>query len=317
LKYSELILRAVRQAWLPMAGSVLTWLIVAAAVGHANAVRLLTALVLVRSARMYTQTDSHVLFRQWVGAEKTVYRKTRRRVVRIELASIAVALAIMVLITGYLHAIGQDRMAMLTAIVAPGLPARHLAALRGRRALTGFRLALAFLGPLLVGIVLLVHPDLRLFAVAILLREWLALAIVLLLPGMRPPLAAPPREEPLSLLEVAAMTAARSRNRFAYRVGRTILGFVPFGGIVARTARSVGAHRRLAPWTGRSVWPIIAVALGTLAGAVIVPIALAKPATLIGAASLLRISASAGNTLLFWRFSGEADLGDDDDDDDD
>ena len=121
----------------------------------------------------------------------------------------------------------------------------------------------------------------------------------------------------VSVLAACVSSVARSRSRLAYRVGRTLLGFIPFGGVVARTARAAGAHRRFAPWAGRSAYPMMAIAAGTFAGAIIVPLALAKPATLLGSASLLHICATASNVLLWWRFyDGRSDEEEDDDDDD-
>jgi hypothetical protein len=335
-RYLSTIFRVGRRAYVPMAGSVITWLIVAAAIGHADAVRILTAMVFTRAARIFFQTDTHFLLRQWAGAEKRIFRKSLRRAIRIESVGLISAWAICGLIMGFMHALGQDKAILLTAILALALPARYIAGLFGRRALLSFRFAIAVCGPFLVGIVFFAQPSLWAFAAAVAGREWLALLVTLVLHRWRPAPApakdtssdedgadaeaapaATIRTEPLTLREVAAMSAKRSRSRIAYRVGRTILGFVPFGGIVARTARSMGAHRRFAPWAGRSVYPMIAIAAGTLAGAIIVPLALAKPATLLGSASLLRICATAANVLLWWRFYDGSAVDDEDDDDDD
>jgi hypothetical protein len=321
VKYLPTILRVASNAYLPMAGSVATWLIVAAAIGHADAVRILTAMVFTRAARMFLQTDAHFLLRQWTGADRRTYRKSLRRVVRIDAVALLGTWAIVGLIMLFMHALGQDKAITLTAILALALPARTVATLFGQRAMAGFRFGIAACGPLLVGIAFFVHPTIWAFAAAVAGREWLALLLALLIQVRRPaeaePSATAERQDPLTLLEVAAVSATRSRHRIAYRVGRTLLGFVPFGGIIARTARTLGAHRRLSPWAGRSVYPIIAIAAGTFAGAIIVPLALAKPATLLGSASLLRMSATAGNVLLWWRFYDGSGADEEDDDDDD
>jgi hypothetical protein len=312
---SQKIIRVVSTAYLPMAGNVLTWLIVAAGIGHADAVRTLTALIFTRASRAFLLTDTHFLLREWTDAERPIYRKSLRRALLIESASIAGSLTIIAVIIGCLHTLGQDKAAILTAILSLALPARHLASLGGASMLEIFRIALSCFGPVLVGIVLLGHLGIWAFAAALVAREWLALGAARLLRRRTVPAAAR-RQEPMTLLEVAAVSAARSRNRFAYRVGRTLLGFIPFGGVLARTGRSVGAHRRLAPWTGRSVYPIMAIAAGALAGAAAMPLALVKPATLLGSASLFRISMAASNVLLWWRFNDGRDTGEDEDDDD-
>jgi hypothetical protein len=249
--------------------------------------------------------------------------------------SLAGAWAITGLIMLFMHALGQDKAIVLTAILALALPARNIVSLFGQRTLLTFRFAIAACGPFLVGIVFLVHPTIWAFAAAVAGREWLALVVALLLRRRRTAPAivdteapedpedsaarpvAPAREKPMTLLEVAAVSASRSRGRIAYRVSRALLGFIPFGGVVARMGRTMGAHRRFAPLAGRSVYPMMAIATGTFAGAIIVPLALAKPATLLGSASLLRICATAANVLLWWRFSDGQDHDEEDDDDDD
>jgi hypothetical protein len=317
------LLQVASRAYVPMAGSIVTWLIVAAAIGHADTVRILTAMVFTRAARIFLQTDTHFVLRQWNGAERRVYRKSLRRAVRIEAVGLIGAWAIVALIMAFMHALGQDKAIVLTAILALALPARYIAGLFGRRTLFTFRFAIAACGPFLVAIVFFAHPTLWAFAAAVAGREWLALIVALLLREHRVTAwAAVPgsdtvREDPLTLVEVAAFSAARSRTRIAYRVSRTLLGFIPFGGIVARTGRALGAHRRLAPWAGRSVYPIMVIAAGTFGGAIIVPLALAKPATLLGSASLLRLCATASNVLLWWRFYDGRGADDEDDDDDD
>ena len=321
MNYLPTLFRVASNAYLPMAGSVLTWLIVAAAIGHADAVRILTAMVFTRAARMFLQTDAHFLLRQWAGAEPRIYRKSLRRAVRIDAVALLGSWAIVALIMAFMHALGQDKAIILTAILALALPARTIAALFGQRAIVTFRSATAICGPMLVGILFFVHSTIGAFAAAIAGREWLALIAALLLEARRTASAEPParspRANPLTLIEVAAVSATRSRSRIAYRVGRTLLGFIPFGGVIARTARTMGAHRRLAPWAGRSVYPIMAIAAGTFTGAIVVPLALAKPATLLGSASLLRMAATAGNVLLWWRFYDGSGADQEDDDDDD
>jgi len=335
-RYFSTIFRVGSRAYVPMAGSIVTLLIVAAAIGHADAVRILTAMVFTRAARIFLQVDAHFLLRQWAGGARRLYRKSLRRVIRIETVSLGGAWVITGLIMVFMHALGQDKAILLTAILALALPARNISSLFGQRAMLHFRFAIAFCGPLLVGIVFLVHPTIWAFAFAYAGREWLALIVALVLRRWRPAAAVavkhenaadadesvaepatPFREDPLTLREVAAVSASRSRGRIAYRIGRTLLGFVPFGGVVARTARTLGAHRRFAPLAGRSAYPMMAIAAGTFAGAIIMPLALAKPATLLGSATLLRICATASNVLLWWRFSDGKDHDEEDDDDDD
>jgi hypothetical protein len=321
VKLSPLAVRLTAREYLPFGGWLLGWLLIGLAIGHADAVRILTAMVFTRAARIFLQTDTHFVLRQWVGADRRLYRKSLRRAARIETVALIGSWTIVALIMAFMHLLGQDKALLLTAILALALPARYVAALAGMRTLDAFRFAVAACGPFLVGILFFVHPTIWAFAAAVAGREWLALIVAWLLRGARRAAEhAPPastREAPLTLLEVAAVSATRSRSRIAYRIGRTLLGFIPFGGVVARTARTMGAHRRFAPWAGRSAYPMVALAAGTFAGAIVVPLALAKPATLLGSASLLRICATASNVLLWWRYYDGSGADDEDDDDDD
>src|SRR4051812_7764864 len=128
-RYVSTIVRVGSRAYVPMAGSVLTWLIVAAAIGHADAVRILTAMIFTRAARIFLQIDAHFLLRQWAGTEHRLYRKSLRRVVRMETVSVAGAWVITGLIMVFMHALGQDKAVALTAILALALPARNIASL--------------------------------------------------------------------------------------------------------------------------------------------------------------------------------------------
>jgi hypothetical protein len=197
-----------------------------------------------------------------------------------------------------------------------GLPVRHFgAAASGRRAGV-FRAALSWSGLILAIGALAGDLGWIGFALVLAIREWVALAVSLI-PALRRS-ADPnvtPVETPLTWREVVAITGRKARHRLAYRIGKSVLGiFGPFGNIAARTARGMGAHRRVAP---NSIVPVAAVAVGATAAGLIVPVVLAKPATLLISATLLRVAAAAGNVLLWWRFADQLPDDDDDDDEDD
>jgi hypothetical protein len=321
LKPPQFLLRLAGREYLPMAGSILTWAAVAAVVGHADAVRLMAASLLVRAARTLTMLDVGNAMRRREGATLDVIRTSLRRAMRIEAASfVAGALVVAAMIAG-LQAMGQPDVARMTALIAIGLPARYFAPARGARRRGGiFSSSLAWSGLALVGLAGLAGEGVMTLALAIAAREWIALAIVLA-PAATPSTEQPahPTDVPLTWQEVAGITARRARHRLTYRIGKSLLGVLgPFGNVVARTARGFRMHRRADRFAPKSIVPVALLAAGTTALAFLLPVILQKPATLLGSASLLRIAAAAGNVLLWWSFTdpGRGEDGDDDEEDD-
>jgi hypothetical protein len=303
-----------------MVGTILTWLVVASAVGPADAVRLLSATILVRAARTAVTLDTGTAMRRRHGSPSKVYRKSMRRAIRLEIASLAVAAILLLGLLGWLFAIGQDRLAEMTALVAIGLPVRHFApAAGGRRRVGLFQSALAWSGFALAGVAVAAGLDVTMVAIALGLREWIALAFVLT-PALHPPADPDARATPtpLTWTEVASITAGRGRHRLTYRLSRIALGlFGPLGAALARTGRGLGLHRRLERVAPKSVIPVALLAAGSAGAAFILPFVLEKPGTLLISASLLRVAAAAISVLVWWSFSdpqGQSDWDDDDDD---
>jgi len=300
-----------------MTGGILTWTAIAAALGHADAVRMLTAIMLVRTAWTLTKLDTAAALRRRHGASAEVAAKSLRRAIRIEAIGLILSILVLAALIALLNRIGEAEIARMTLLIGIGLPVRHFGpAAGGRRRAEVFRLALTWTGLAMAAVALAAGLDWTAFALILGVREWIALGIALI-PGLRPKLDAsgPPVETPLSWREVAAITGRRARHRFTYRVGKSLLGVLgPIGNIAARTARGIGAHRRIVPG---SAWPVATVAAGATAAAIFLPIALAKPALLLASASLLRVAAAAGNVLLWWRFADQLPDDDEDDEEDD
>lgn len=315
-----LLRRLASREYLPLVGWLLCWVIIAAGIGHADAARLLAATMLVRAARSLTVMETAAAMRRRHGAEPRIYRKSLIRALRIEAVALLAGAAVLALLIAGLFAIGQDKAALMTMLVGIGLPARHLAPAGGGRRRPGlFHLTLAWSGLLLALGAILADLGPAAVAVAMGLREWVAV-LAMLLPGIRPPPHPEPKPvtEPLTLREVASITSARARERLTYRIGKSLLVSVlgPFGAIIARTGRGVGMHRRFERLTPKKVLPILILALASGATAILIQVLLAKPATLILSASLIRICAGAGSVLLWWRFAGpRVDEADEDDDD--
>ena len=301
-----------------MVGGILTWVVIALAVGHGSALRLLTALMLMRAVRTFTALDIKPALRRRETADRSVYLTSRRKAWQIEALTLLAAAILLAIILFILDEIGKVGTGRLLALLAIGLPARSLLLLgRGRERDGALRITLSASGLALASLVLLFKPDTTAVAVALAAREWVAAGILLL-----PPLRASRRtnsqrrDVPLTFGEIAAITGRRARHRLVYRVGKSLLGFLgPAGGVLARTGRSMRVHRRVGPLTSRSSIPIVILAGAATTAAVIIPIIFARPATMLLAASCLRIGAAAGNALLWWRFvdDGEADEDDDED----
>jgi hypothetical protein len=316
---SPVFLRLVGREYLPMAGAILTWVVVASAVGHADAVRLISAVILVRAARTATMLDTGTAMRRRHGSPAKVYRKSMRRAIRLEIASLAAAAILLAGIVAWLFGIGQDRLAEMTALVAIGLPVRHFApAAGGRRRIGLFQSALAWSGVAMVGLTAAAGFGAWTMAIALGVREWIALAFVLF-PALHPPAdpEAKAAQTAVTWAEVAGITARRGRQRLTYRLGRIALGLLgPFGDALARTGRALGLHRRIERAAPRSIVLIALMAGGAAGLAFLLPFILEKPAVLLVSASLLRVAAAAANVLVWWSFGDAQDLSDDDEDDD-
>lgn len=301
-----------------MLGGILAWAVIAVGVGHADTARMLAAIMLVRAARAFTMLDTGAALRKRHGAAPEIARKSLRRAIRIELASLIAAALILAIMVLVLWQIEQRAVAWMTVLISVGLPARHLGpAAGGRRRAGVFQAALNWSGLALALLCLVAGLEWPAFALALGVRQWIAL-LISLAPANQPGFETErtPVETPLTWREVAGITGRRARHRFAYRIGKSLLGILgPVGNIAARTARGVGAHRRVVPNT---IWPVAAVAAGAAGAGLLLPVILAKPATLLASASLLRVAASAGNVLIWWPFVALIpDDPDDDDEDDD
>lgn len=303
--------------YLPLAGWLLCWALLAAAIGHADAARLFSAYLFTRATRALTLMDCFSTVRRRWSAAAAVLRLCHRRAALVEVLSLSAALALVALIVLGLMQIGQEKAAGMTLLIALGLPAWHFVFLsRQTNAATRYKTGAAWAGAALAGLVLLTGGDALTATLAMALREWIGLGVALwsrkIVPGATEDI------EPLDWREIAATTGTRARHRLSYRVGKGLLGAFlgPFSGFVARTGRGVGLHRRAERFVPKSPLPIAALAIGSAAVAILIQVALAKPATLIASASLLRISGVAGSVLLWLSFAGNHVPGEDDDDED-
>lgn len=315
----ETIARLTTREYLPLGGWLLTWAIVAAAAGPADAARLLAATILVRAAQAFVSLDVGPALRRRLGAPADVFTSSRRLAVRVQLLSLAAAALGVAGLALLWAASGHAEAATAAALIALGLPARPLAALRRRAASPAwFRLGLAWGGVLLVAGAAACEIGLIGLAAAMGLREWLAFALGLARRAPPPQSAAPlPAPEPLTFAEVAGVTIVRARHRLSYRIGKGVLGIVlgPFGSVVARTGRGVGLHRRLIRFMPRTRAAAALLALVAATPAFALLFLVREPVALLASAGLLRIAASAGTVALWWNHA-DVHAHDEEDDDD-
>jgi hypothetical protein len=307
---------AVRE-YAPMIGWVVAWLIIGLALGHADAVRMLAASALVRSARYLTSPESGPSLRMRVDAAGKIPSHARLTALAVELAAIAGALLMVAGIIGLLLFAGEEETASFCLIIAGLLPARLLAPLiAGKRTGGFYQPLLAWTGAALAGLVWLISRDALWFAAALAAREWVATILAGVLAKRREPAEEQPNA--LHWREIADHSHAHGRRRFTYRVSKSLLKFVfgPFGSIAARTGRGFHVDRKLERFVPRRTMSLVALwlVLSTAAAALILIVP--KPAVQLLAASLLRVGASAGN-ILIWSKLGRGEVVSDGDDEDD
>lgn len=306
---------AIRE-YAPLAAVVLTWLAVGAAVGPADAVRLLAAITVVRSVRALTSPATTTALRMRLGASD--YRRSLRTALAVEGGALVGALLVLGALLALFVAAGQETMAWLCGIAGLSIPGRALMPLTAPRSvgkyyrLTSTCIALALMAAALIG-----GAHVFLLAALLAVRDWLALPIAYLVaPKVVPPVEPAPK---LKWREVAAHSHALGRRRAVYRFSKSFLqAFLgPFGGFAARTGRGMRIDRKLARFVPQHPAALGGVAFAAATAAVVIILVFPEPLLLVVAASLLRSSAAAGNVLLWAQLSdgvgSDAELDDDDD----
>lgn len=304
--------------YLPMAATIATWAVIVAAIGHADAVRLLAAVTIVRSTQLLTKLSTETALKRRATAPRPVIRQARRFAFNLQTAALAVALVLVALLAEGLKAIGQLQVAAFLPFVALGMPARYLRLVDVRAASSYSRLALAGGGLAMVLLGWAAGWHAAALGLAFGAREWIGYAVLRWWPRVPPP-AGVVLTEPLRFDEVARYTAISGRRLVAYRLTKSLLTvFGPVGNAAARTGRGLNWHRKIEPYVPHHLGGFILFTLSSMAGAVFLALRSGEPVAMIGAAGLLQIGCTAGNVVLVWRYLPARDSGlpiDDDDDD--
>lgn len=319
LRPEHVVNRLVSREFAPFFGNALLWSQIALHVGGKQAVMLGAANIASVSAVNLTLVATRGVIRRRRGASDEVWHQTRRRAWTIEAGSaIACVVAVTAASLAY-WAMGRGPFAMLLLIQALGVPARFNGPLRERtRFAYLYRFVRAWSGVMFVGAVLAFGGSLIAAAAAVALREWLALAIMALLPAQDSPPTTIDFQSP-ELAEFAAATAVFSAQRVVYRIGKSLLGLVfgPAGNALARTGRGFRLQQRFNTGGLRVSRMIDALALFGTAAAFAIPAEVRGPGAILIGTTLLRIGFSALSAAFWTRLSRGLNPSTDDDEDDD
>ncbi|MEO5973371.1 MAG: hypothetical protein ABIP91_08430 [Sphingomicrobium sp.] len=315
----DMLRRLTQREYAPWAGTLLCWLIITLTVGTADAARLLAAGVFVRSLRYLVAPNSNPSLARRTTAPRAILRAAIATALKLEAAALLIGALLLVLLVSSFEAMGLAKTAQLCLLVAAGLPARFLYPLvAGRRHFVVARSALTWGGAALAALAWLLDAGLAGMALALGLREWIALGASLWLARRNPD--KPPYEQRLHWHEIGGHSYRTARRRFAYRLGKGILTAVlgPVGGFAARTGRGVGLVGRIERFAPTSLPLLILLCVGGATASLILLAWLPEPSLHIVAATLFRLAVASGSILLWWRFRdvpvGREDSEDDEDD---
>ncbi|QIK78244.1 hypothetical protein G7077_04330 [Sphingomonas piscis] len=285
-----------------MASLIAMWAIVALALGHADAARMLAATVLMRATLMLTQMTTAGPLRRRRDAPPAVRKASVTTARLIQLGVLGAMIALTGLWCFALEAAGQPLIARLLPLVSLSLTGRVYRALEPGLAGRNFPLVNGLAGLAAASVVWALNGGAEWFALAYGLREW---AAILLMRRGRLETDAPdvPTDEPLLFAEVAQNTVITSRRMLTYRLTKNLLAvFGPFGNFAARTGRGLQLHSRLEPYMPHRLGGFAAFAATAIAVATFLTVHSGKPVALIAGAGAMQMAALALNVMLWWRY---------------
>jgi hypothetical protein len=288
--------------YLPMAGLIALWAVIVAAIGHADAARLLAAVLFIRSCQLLARLATTVALRQRMKAPAHIWRQSRRLAFNLQAASLVVALLLVAALVEAMKAIGQDQIAAYLPYVALGMPARYLRLADIKTGSPYFRLALSGGGLAMALLGWAAGWQAIGMAFAFGAREWIAYLVLRWWP--RPPLE--PRRhlsEPVRFSEIARNSAIFGRRLLTYRVTKSILTvFGPFGNLAARTGRGLNWHLKVEPYLPHHLGGFMLFAAAAYGAAIFFAVRSGEPAAMILAGGLSQIGSASANVVLFWRW---------------
>lgn len=296
------------QEYLPLAGWILSWAALTAALGLSAAVLLMAANGFVQAIRsMFLLQSSDAVAARLEGAPEAKLQ-ARRIAFKTDLASLAGCLAVLLPFAFLLDTSGLTDIATMVLIMTVGLPARAPGLLCFDRSGIGTAWRIGSAAAMVAGacVVLTLGLDWMWGALVLAIREWGGLLAVW---ATRPNQAsigiAPLRD--LGFAEIAARTSLAARRRLVYRIGKVTLSLLgPVGSILARTGRGTGLDGRLAQRFEISPTYIALLALACCVAAIGTVVVSHDPAALLIASVIARIGAASLSVLLWWRWHDRA-----------
>jgi hypothetical protein len=303
--------------YLPMAGTIATWAVIVAAIGHANTARLIAAVAAVRAVQMLTKLATPPALKRRLKAQREIRRQARRFALTLQSAALLISLLMVVGLAEGMKSIGQQQVAAFLPFIALGMPVRFLRFADVRVASPYYRLALAIGGLAMVSVGWAAGWQAAALGLAFGAREWVAY-ITLRIWSFAPRPARSPTDEPLRFGEVARYTAILGRRMLTYRLSKSVLTiFGPIGNVAARTGRGLKLYQKIEPYVPHHLGGFITFSLAAFAGAAFLALRSGEPAAMIGAAGLCQIGAATANVILLWRFIPPRDAEAVEEDDDD
>lgn len=302
--------------YLPLAGWVLTWLLLGLSLGHADVVRLLAANTMVQAVRAFATLEVIQVLARQSASERAVRQASRKVAIRIDLLGLGACAVLVAILVAVIALRGMPDAAGMIAIVALAIPARNPGALAVSRKErdTFWRIGTAVTSIAGATLVFALGLPWQAAAVVLAAREWGGLLATALFAGPRPPQRVIP-DRPVTFKDAVVQTEATARKRLGYRLLRTILIlFGPLGSLAARTGRGAGrVDQKIGRLMPRSRLGFATFTAATLGGGVALLIASREPASLLAAAAFLRLAASGGAALLWWKYRDDR-VEDDDED---
>jgi hypothetical protein len=300
-----------------MAGTIATWAVIVAAIGHADTARLIAAVAAVRAVQMLTKLATPPALKRRLKAPREIRRQARRFALRLQSAALLISLLMVAALAEVMKSIGQQQVAAFLPFIALGMPVRFLRFADVRVASPYYRLALAAGGLAMVSIGWAAGWQAAALGLAFAAREWVAY-ITLRIWSFAPRQPRSSTDEPLKFGEVARYTAILGRRMLTYRLSKSVLTiFGPIGNVAARTGRGLNLHQKMEPYVPHHLGGFIAFSVAAFAGAAFLALRSGEPAAMIGAAGLCQIGAATANVILLWQYlpsrDGEAVEEDDDD----
>lgn len=311
-----------RLAWreyLPMAATIAMWAVIVAAIGHADAARLLAAVAFVRSAQVLTKLATPLVLKRRLLAPKPIRQQAKRFALSVQGVALVLALLLLALLFEGLRAIGQEEVAAFIPYLALGVPSRNLRLADVKTASPYYRFALASSGLVLALLAWAASLDAATLGLVFGMRGWVAFVALRWWPR-EPRSPKFPSDEPLKFPEVARTTAVVGRRMLTYRLTKSLLApFGPIGNVAARTGRSFRLHTKLEPYLPHHLGGFILFSLATFGGAAFLALRSGEPAAMVGAAGLAQIGAATANVVFLWRYlpARDEDVTAEEDDDED